>query len=126
MTRLGQHSIINECVGQRWKQFRAFSSAGRAPALQAGGHRFEPYNAHHYCGLVVQLVRMPACHAGGRRFEPVPGRHRFLDTISKQYIMCWRGSTVEQLICNQQVGGSIPSISSNISRDSRVAKGGGL
>ena len=51
------------------------SSAGRASALQAEGHRFEPYCAHHfYCGLVVQLVRMPACHAGGRRFEPVPGR----------------------------------------------------
>ena len=80
----------------------AHSSAGRAPALQAGGHRFEPYNAHHHCGLVVQLVRMPACHAGGRRFEPVPGRHRFLDTISKQYIMCWRGSTVEQLIYPSQ------------------------
>ena len=72
-------------------------------------------------GLVVQLVRMPACHAGGRRFEPVPGRH-----FKKHKILCWRGSTVEQLICNQQVGGSIPSISSNISRDSRVAKGGGL
>ena len=27
-------------------------------------------------------------------------------------IMCWCGSTVEQLICNQQVGGSIPSASS--------------
>ena len=26
--------------------------------------------------------------------------------------ICWRGSTVEQLICNQQVGGSIPSASS--------------
>ena len=24
-----------------------FSSAGRAPALQAGGHRFEPDNLHH-------------------------------------------------------------------------------
>ena len=58
------------------------------------------------CGLVVQLVRMPACHAGGRRFEPVPGR-QFLRRI------CWCGSTVEQLICNQQVGGSIPSTSSN-------------
>ena len=59
----------------------AFSSAGRASALQAEGHRFEPYNAHHFfhslCGLVVQLVRMPACHAGGRRFEPVPGRQFF-------------------------------------------------
>ena len=49
-----------------------FSSAGRASALQAEGHRFEPYNVHH--GPVVQLVRMPACHAGGRRFEPVPDR----------------------------------------------------
>ena len=27
---------------------RKFSSAGRAPALQAGGHRFEPYNFHQY------------------------------------------------------------------------------
>ena len=53
------------------------SSAGRAPALQAGGHRFEPCWSHHKtykCGLVVQLVRMPACHAGGRGFEPLPGR----------------------------------------------------
>ena len=24
-----------------------FSSAGRAPALQAGGHRFDPGNLHH-------------------------------------------------------------------------------
>ena len=63
---------------------RALSSAGRAPALQAGGHRFEPYSAHQNNlseerreskrGPVVQLVRMPACHAGGRRFEPVPDR----------------------------------------------------
>ncbi len=28
---------------------------------------------------------------------------------------CWRGSTVEQLICNQQVLGSTPSVSSGIS-----------
>ena len=53
------------------------SSAGRASALQAGGHRFDPYSDHHLIyGLVVQLVRMPPCHGGGRRFEPVPGRHK--------------------------------------------------
>ena len=49
------------------------SSAGRASALQAEGHRFEPYCSHHY-GLVVQLVRTLACHARGRRFDPDPGR----------------------------------------------------
>ena len=75
LTRLGQHSIINECVGQRWKQFRAFSSAGRAPALQAGGHRFKSYCDHHSSGGVAQLVRAPACHAGGREFEPRHSRH---------------------------------------------------
>ena len=26
---------------------RGCSSAGRAPALQAGGHRFDPVNLHH-------------------------------------------------------------------------------
>ena len=59
-------------------------------------------------GPVVQMVRMPACHAGGRRFEPDPGRHFF------NYHTRWRGSTVEQLICNQQVVGSIPIASSNM------------
>ncbi len=28
-------------------KMRKFSSAGRASALQAEGHRFEPYNFHH-------------------------------------------------------------------------------
>ncbi len=51
-----------------------FSSAGRASALQAEGHRFEPCSPHHV-GPVVQLVRTLACHARGREFEPHPGRH---------------------------------------------------
>ena len=38
---------------------RGYSSAGRAPALQAGGHRFEPDYLHHY-GLIAQLVRAHA------------------------------------------------------------------
>ena len=30
-----------------------FSSAGRASALQAEGHRFEPYCSHHFSPLIV-------------------------------------------------------------------------
>ena len=33
-----------------------FSSAGRAPALQAGGQRFDPANLHQY-GPIAQLAR---------------------------------------------------------------------
>ena len=50
------------------------SSAGRASALQAEGHRFEPYCSHYQNGPVAQLVRAPPCHGGGREFEPHPGR----------------------------------------------------
>ena len=73
------------------------SSAGRASALQAEGHRFEPYCSHHY-GLVVQLVRTLACHARGRRFEPVPGRQFFASVAQ----------SVEQGTENPRVIGSIP------------------
>ena len=31
----------------KMERFRGFSSAGRAPALQAGGQRFDPANLHH-------------------------------------------------------------------------------
>jgi hypothetical protein len=57
--------------------FRAFSSAGRAPALQAGGRRFEPVNAHHclWSDGRVGRRRSPAKRVYGqkpyRRFESV-------------------------------------------------------
>ena len=82
----------------RW----AYSSAGRASALQAGGHRFESYCAHHFFGPVVQLVRTLACHARGRRFEPVPGRHFFINKYGSI------AQLVEQGTENPRVTGSIP------------------
>ena len=101
------------------------SSAGRASALQAEGHRFEPYCSHQY-GLVVQLVRAPPCHGGGRGFESRLGRsiwdlssagrasalqaegHRFEPYRSHLYADV--AQLAEQLICNQQVNGSSPFI----------------
>ena len=100
---------------------RELSSAGRASALQAEGHRFEPYSSHQtalaanaasayfflkrgempvsdLCGRVVQLVRTPACHAGGRGFEPHSGR-QFASVAQ----------SVEQRTENPRVDGSIPS-----------------
>ena len=38
---------------------RGISSAGRAPALQAGGRRFDPVILHQV-GSVAQLVRAPS------------------------------------------------------------------
>ena len=68
------------------------SSAGRAPALQAGGQRFDPARLHHSFndlnGLlflqkavfdildsVAQLDRAFDFESKGRRFESCRGRH---------------------------------------------------
>ena len=85
-------------IRSTWK----LSSAGRASALQAEGHRFEPYCSHHD-GPVAQLVRAPACHAGGRGFEPHPGRHLHASVAQ----------LVEQRTENPRVVGSIPTGGTN-------------
>ena len=54
---------------------RSLSSVGRASALQAEGHWFEPSSDHHLNGAVAQLVRVSACHAEGRGFESRQLRH---------------------------------------------------
>ena len=59
------------------------SSAGRASALQAEGHRFEPYRPHLFVRKRVRLAN-----------------EEFADMAQ----------LAEQLICNQQVIGSSPII----------------
>ena len=80
------------------------SSVGRASALQAEGHRFEPYCSHHFFGPVVQLVRTLACHARGRGFESHPGRH-FIQPLLYASV----AQLVEQGTENPRVVGSIPT-----------------
>ena len=66
--------IVPKAKAKRNAKGWEHSSAGRASALQAEGHRFEPYCSHHLFGPVAQLVRALACHARGRGFEPHSGR----------------------------------------------------
>ena len=40
---------------------RGCSSVGRAPALQAGGHRFDPVHLHQFSGLDVRPKRSALC-----------------------------------------------------------------
>jgi hypothetical protein len=60
-------SLLRPPVSQ--KPNRELSSAGRAPALQAGGHRFEPYSSHQkrsknplfqrvFCTLYLGQIRL--------------------------------------------------------------------
>ncbi len=104
---------------KRKESLREFSSAGRASALQAGGHRFEPCNSHQH-GPVVQLVRMPACHAGGRQFEPDPDRQLRLQSAAmrsvvykNQISLTWRHSqVVRQRSAKPLFPGSNPGVAS--------------
>ena len=55
---------------------RGVSSAGRAPALQAGGHRFEPGTLHHQAGPGAKALRTWSCN---RDVRPVTERQEVKD-----------------------------------------------
>ena len=88
------------------------SSAGRASALQAEGHRFEPCRPHIFSLVdretpadVAQLAEQLICNQQVIGSSPIIGLN-----------ICQCGSIAdvaqlaEQLICNQQVIGSSPII----------------
>ena len=116
MTSGNKYAIIINVASAMalWKH----SSAGRALALQARGHRFEPC-CFHQNGPVVQLVRTLACHARGRGFESLPGRHTSSPgmTVDREAIYatilqdCYASvaQLVEQGTENPRVVGSIPT-----------------
>ena len=59
------------------KETRGLSSAGRAPALHAGGQRFDPARLHIILinkviiRGVAQLARASGSYPGGRGFDPL-------------------------------------------------------
>ena len=104
LTNTTRCDIISKSSGTR--QVREHSSAGRASALQAEGHRFEPCCSHHSYGPVVQLVRTLACHARGQGFESPSGRH-FLKKKRSGFASV--AQLVEHVTENHSVVGSIPT-----------------
>ena len=62
-----QNAQVVDLISTIW----GFSSAGRAPALQAGGQRFDPANLHHF-----------------KRLTEVPGNRNFIEFLrsSKMYL----------------------------------------
>ena len=44
---------------KKWMKIWGFSSAGRAPALQAGGQRFDPANLHQDSKEDKRLTEVP-------------------------------------------------------------------
>ena len=63
--------LYNNKASQRWLAFMGdLSSAGRASALQAEGHRFEPYRPHIYrYGGIAQLARAHGSYPWCREFK---------------------------------------------------------
>ena len=52
-------NTVNRC---RWANFGRLAQLVRALALQARGHRFESYIAHHDCAEIAQLVEQLTCN----------------------------------------------------------------
>ena len=68
-------AILTKSVGDTAKKptdktpMWGLSSAGRASALQAEGHRFEPYRSHIYLGWIPEWPKGADCKSVGTAFE---------------------------------------------------------
>ena len=65
------------------------SSAGRAPALQAGGHRFDPDTLHHPL-LVAQRSGAPVARLKGMDARRASARQRSITdlTVKRECALC--------------------------------------
>ena len=98
MTHCNEHSILTKSVAREQCFFGIdkwdLSSAGRASALQAEGHRFEPCRSH--LKLIKLIKRRQSAD-----YKSVALNNKNCADVAQ---------LAEQLICNQQVIGSSPII----------------
>ena len=101
MTFQKTNAILTKSVREKRQNIWDHSSAGRASALQAEGHRFEPYWSHTFskigCGGIAQLARAHGSYPWCRRFKSYS---RYLHGILAQL--------GEHLPYKQRVTGSSP------------------
>ena len=100
---------------RRWYEIpsatlREHSSAGRASALQAGGHRFEPCCSHHHLARwCSRLARQPVTlEVDGSSPFGVAINASVESDSSPQYASV--AQSVEQWTENPRVAGSIPAL----------------
>ena len=80
----------------------------RAPPCHGGGRGFESHPGRYLWGL-SSAGRASALQAEGHRFEPYRS-HSMVDYESSIKKFADMAQLAEQLICNQQVNGSSPFI----------------
>ena len=71
------------------------SSAGRASALQAEGHRFEPYRPHE-SGGIAQLARAHGSYPWCREFKSPFRYYKMMADLSSSFSNCRYSSSVER------------------------------
>ena len=102
---LERRPVTAKVVGSSpiWVVIWDLSSAGRASALQAEGHRFEPCRSHLFAD-VAHFVKI------NERSELIAGRAADYKSAADIVYYADVAQLAEQLICNQQVIGSSPII----------------
>ena len=79
-----------------------FSSAGRAPALHAGGQEFESPILHHFRRAFSSVGRASPLQGEGQKFESSNAHHKKQDDISYPVfyfvvLMTWTSNCVSNL-----------------------------
>ena len=108
--------LVREILTKKW----SLSSAGRASALQAGGHRFEPYSDHHFMARQFSWLERQPVTLEVDGSSPFRVARNYLDSqVVFNFIFGSIAQLVEQRTENPRVSGSIPLRATTV-KDSKL------